>query len=640
LLLALFVGLQLTRDGLHRPYEWDELITLRFFTWAGIEADGERNPLDRLEDIEGLDRPGLRHLAIGLYCALGRWPGPQNHIVNSLLSNFALALLRPSEASLRMASLAGALVFGVALFWLVYETLRWRAAAPIVLFLALWSPFVWRHSVTARGYTWMLALQILLLILLLRVSRQPSSILWASLAALLAILNFMNMVTMALYWVIPVYLVLWALGPDSEGKAGELRGADRVAWRRNLWVQVLIVGGVGLMFLIDRLPYAYSASGPAELRTGWGGGQDVTQLAQAIGHGLFPGVGWKLLAIVGVLGLIMVPRRSAQRTISVVGLMAMGVAFVHVFSAGRTPPARTLSWLIPVVLLGAAGVMEQLLERARTPQHRSMVWAAAGMASVLVVTTAPSRSLDRAGFVDFLGELKTLSSSADQDTVVLRDKRVGIIAPLYYPSEWYEAEKGPPNTGPTRLLVLVAKTYRFDWRLATRSQSPGATGWQPLEWPEVRLREISEKFRIMEISGQISQFPGDARPPRALVLWYPAFESVAVRPDRVQRFVDRYPLRYIPLQAPFQAKLEIFVKLTCLVFPVESDAEREEVDRVVTAAIEEFGGSAFLFTPEEMSSGSDPEVDSSQSTLPESEDLAAMRTKEDDITTDKEAGAF
>jgi len=594
--IAVFCFLRLSHSDLNRPMEWDELITLQYFTWCGVQSDGEPQWLDRIEDFHGLEKPSLRQLGIGIYCSLGRWPGPQNHMVNSLLANFSLGAFQPNEASLRLPALVGALAFGVTLFWLCYQVLGWRIAAPIVFLLGLWSPFVWRYSLEARGYTWMLTLQVLLLIVLFRLAGRPRSIVWGAVAGLVAALNFMNLLTMALYWVLPVYCSLWVLCPGSAGRASGLDGEKKEKWRRNLLIQGLALGGLGSLFLMDRLPYAYAAARATgfEIR----GRRGLVDLLEEMDAVLFPGVGWKLVVVVGLLGLFFSPRRSTQRTISIVGLSSLGLALFHGALSGRTPAARILSLALPIVLLGAAGLLEIVVAKLGTRRLAVGVRVAALTGALLLATSTTGRGLEDRRFTQLCQELANMPSAVESETVVLRERSVGISAALYYPPQWRELRLGLVGSGSTEVLFILRNKAGPRWSLIMRG-GPGRQvfSWDPLLWPSRNLLEIEDRYRVEKVRGKTVPFPGPDLVEKALVFWFPAFESVAVSPYKVQRHLEGYRLRYLPLQAPFQAKLDIFVRLTCAVLPADSPSDLEEIRRAVSAGLDEFGGEAYVFVP-------------------------------------------
>src|SRR6185369_11739291 len=91
LIIGLFAVLFVQDRRFVESLAWDEWLTVEWYTWVGVTEAGEHRPVRRMEDFEALPAPSLRNLAIGFYCALGRWPEPNNHVVHSALVNLALA---------------------------------------------------------------------------------------------------------------------------------------------------------------------------------------------------------------------------------------------------------------------------------------------------------------------------------------------------------------------------------------------------------------------------------------------------------------------------------------------------------------------------------------------------------------------
>jgi hypothetical protein len=420
----------------------------------------------------------------------------------------------------------------------------------------------------------------------------------------------MNHITMAVYWILPVYLTFWVLAPNERGRSGELTTRERIVWRRNLTIQVLIIAALAGMFVVDRLPYIYASAGGTSLDLGANSQSPsgvaeelrstlsrLSSRAERVGSTLFPGLIWKWVAIGGLLGLLLSPRRSARRTILAVALVGGAVALTHFVVSGRLPPARVLSWVIPVVFVGVAGLVEALMRRL--PTRRIQISAALGVAVVCaLLVVAGFKSLPTTTPIeDLVAVLDETASVDDLSTTVLLDRRVGPVVPLYLPRSWQRVEE-PPDEGPTRLLMIVRRTRWFGLKLATRDQDHVADGWEPLAWPGVADLKIGAHFRMIESTGRIARFPADGEYSRALVFWYPAIESVAVRPRSVLQHLESFSLRYLPIKVPFPAELEVFFRLGCLVFPADSSAELAEIDRAVSAGLDRFGGDARVFVPD------------------------------------------
>ena len=198
------------QQSFYRGLETDELITLQNYTWAGVKSDGTRRDLERLSDIQQLGCPSAKKLIIGVYCSLGRWAEPNNHVIYSLISNVALSLFERKDIALRVPALLAALAFafGVAV---VCWRCKWYATTVAAGTMAFWHPYIVEYSQTARGYTLMLFLVVLFLIGCQKAVKNPASISASFALVLISVFIFQNTVNMAADWVIPCYILLIAL---------------------------------------------------------------------------------------------------------------------------------------------------------------------------------------------------------------------------------------------------------------------------------------------------------------------------------------------------------------------------------------------------------------------------------------------
>ena len=113
---------------MRRPLQCDELITLEYYTWAGLSPSGEPHRLRRVDDYRTLPPVEPRQLGMGIYRSLGVWTEPNNHVFHSLLVNFAIASGRPNERTVRTPALLGAIAASFLAFWVFRQAFGWTAA--------------------------------------------------------------------------------------------------------------------------------------------------------------------------------------------------------------------------------------------------------------------------------------------------------------------------------------------------------------------------------------------------------------------------------------------------------------------------------------------------------------------------------
>ncbi len=563
------------QPDLVRPLNEDELITLRYYTWAGVRPDGEPRELRRREDVERLGRPGPRELALGAYCSFGRWAEPNNHVVNSALINLTLSLCHPYEAAVRIPALAGAVVFALLAAALCYWVFPARSAAPLVAACAFWHPYLLRYGQEARGYSWMLALQLLLLACFVRLLRSPGSLLWGFLTAGVAALSFMNVLTMSLYWVFPAYFAVLVIAGW-----GWLRGAGDRALRTNLFAQVAAVGGVGLVFLLDRLPFVVSSAQQYGLPF-QGAGEYVSRLRETADY-LFPSAGWKLFAAAGIAGLLLSWRHPWGRVLLATFGLSLLVSLAHVAASHRFPYPRVCGYVLPPIFIGFGCLIRRACEAFASRWLAGLTWAGCTVATVALLVAGSWGWTQDPAFAE-LAAAVSKAEAPDGPAYTVFAPGVSDSAELYLPPGWLAAGDLIPPGDAASVCVLA------------KSEGPR---WEPSHWPgATRLLETST-YRGVLLSGKCA--PLDERSDgaaQALVIWYPAFRSVAVNRRPVIEQADSCGVKYLAVDARYQAKLSVYSKLSEMIFVCESAEDVRRASDGVRIAIQRFGGDARVFTP-------------------------------------------
>jgi hypothetical protein len=560
------------QSDLVRPLNEDELITLRYYTWAGVRPDGEPRELRRREDVDRLGSPGLRELALGAYCSFGRWAEPNNHVVNSGLINLTLRLCRPYEAAVRLPALVGAVLFALLAGALCYWVFPARAAAPLVAACAFWHPYLLRYSQEARGYSWMLALQLLLLACFVRLLRSPASLLWGFLTAVVAVLSFMNVLTMSLYWVFPAYLVMLIIAV-RQGSSGR-------PLRINLAVQLAGLGVVGLVFLLDRLPFVVSSAQQYGL-TFQGAGEYAARLRETADYH-FPSLGWKLFAAAGLAGLLVSCRHPWGRILLATFGVSLLVSLAHVAVSHRFPYPRVCGHVLPPILIGFGCLVQRLCEVFASRWLTGLAWAGCSLAAVaLLVVGSWGSALDPA-----FAELADAASKADAPDGAV----YGVFGPgvsdsleLYLPPGWLAGDERLPQGDASSVCVLT-RTDGAEW---DGSHWPGAT----------RLLDTG-RYQGVLLPGKCSPMDEALEgAEQALVIWYPAFRSVAVNRRPAIEQADACGVKYLAVDARYQAKMSVFSKLAEVIFVCESAEDVRRATEGVRKALRRFGGEARVFAP-------------------------------------------
>ena len=334
------------------------------------------------------------------------------------------------EASARLPALVGALAFGALMVPLCGEFLGTLAPAPVLAVWCAWSPYVVTYSQEARGYSWMLALQAALLVAASRLGRRPSSIILGSMLRgnRDRLLHERHQHGRRL---------APARVPGAADRAAGLQAGRSAAFRRNVAVQALAIGLVGLVFLMDRLPYVYSsvrqygipASGAAE-RLGYAAG---------VAAYLFPTTAWKWFAALGLVGLALPGGPTRWRFVRVLAPLTFGIVLMHLFVGRLLPYRRLFGSLLPLFLLGAGNLARLALTVARPLPARiaaSVVVIAATATLVAPWSKAPANE-DRD-----LAALRRNAAWSVATGQTVRCLMVGQLEPdtlpLYQPASWQD----------------------------------------------------------------------------------------------------------------------------------------------------------------------------------------------------------
>lgn len=555
--LLVLVGVRLGSPDLDRPFEVDELLTVRYYTWAGVRPTGDERELHHIADFYRLGPPGARHLAMGGYCGLGRWPEPNNHVVNSLLVNGSLAVGRRDERWARVPALLGAVAFAAALYYLLAAVLGWRRSAPLAVVWAWFAPYVVEYSQTARGYTWMLALQVILIAVAYALARRPGSLALGALGALTAVLCLMNVVSMAVDWLLPFYAALLLVRPAPPGGDGPPAG-----WRKPVAAQALAVAGMGAIFFVSHLPSLYSSARQYGLEFHSAG--EFAAVAYHVFDGLFPDVAARGLAGVGAVGLVALVADRRHRFLATLVVLVLAVNLAHVLAAGRFPYPRAAGHFLPLALLGAAYLVERVTGVFERPVFRAVVFGVAAAVTVAAAVPSWGRSLHNEELAECLAAARRAEPLAGHQTYVPVRAPTDYLAGMYAPEAWRRVDVVKPGM---RLAVVL-----FD-------RADGGC-------------------RLRRLSGPTGPLLPDGPAGASWVFWYPDFAALGVDAREPAEFVRRSGLDVLPQYARSQVKMDVYGHLQCFLFFADDAGEHGRVVGAVRSGLDRFGGRAVVFAPE------------------------------------------
>lgn len=579
--------------GLRRPLLHDEFLTLEYYTWAGLEPAGDGRRLRRLDDFHALPAPGALHLAMGVYRSLGVWKEPNNHVLNSLLINFALAWGERREAFVRLPALLGALALACALYWVFGLVLGWIYAAPLLAILGFCFPYVVNFSQTARGHTWMVTLQVLGLGYAYRLVQNPQSLKWGVASALVAILSIWNIAALAVLWVIPLYLALWLTPPRLDGE-GHSWPDRQHAVRRSVLVQLMVIGAVGLCMLIDRLPFVYSAVRQYGIPfESWA---DVGHRAGIVFHYFFPSAGWILFAIFGLAGLAALVASWQHRFLGITAILVLIASCTFSALIGKLLYDRTYGYFIPLYLTGAAFLIEKSLRRLRSASLRATgcgIWALL----VLVLIWPSFNQMPEADpRIETLQQLvQEIAPAEESETFFVLPPSGEYILAKYLPSSWLDVQDELPRNGDLQLVLFLER--RETPVLEMQEERFERPTLQPIPCLPVHGSQQLGRYQITRFKVQaapLTPVTGLSGNNFALAIWQPDVKSVGVDASELMSYLGQAHVPYIRQNIRVSTKLDFHSRLDALEFVSCSAAEFTKITELVLSGIHRFGGSCVV----------------------------------------------
>lgn len=565
-IIACLFGVRADHPKLNRPLDTDEILTLRYYTWAGLDPSATPHHLNHISEFRSLPAPTGLQLAAGLYCSLGRWPEPNNQLLNSALVGLVMALEGRSERALRLPALVGSLVFAGAMYVLCGPILGWRSAAPLVAVWAWFLPYVIQFGMTARGYSWMLALQVIQIILAYRLAHSRRPLVLGVLGASVAIVLILNVVSMSVDWVLPFYLALFLARPGNPSA----EQPDRSSWRRSVMAQFLAVVGMGAIFLMSHLAAVYSSAKqygiPFHSLASF-----FEAAAQILGE-LFPTFLDQGLALAGLCGIVAMALARRHRFLVLLCALTFGISLLHYAASGRFPYARATAHIIPILLIGATYLADAMIQ---VYEHRAGRVAMFGMLAAFTAIFAwfprpdSLNSLPLETRLELARESKI--STGSKVYLPIRESLDSTVA-FYAPEEWDQVNVVEPDQELTIVSLIRVGT--------SDGSGPG--------FPMINLFSVSGRTRPM------SDEDVDAG---SWIFWYPDFLRLGLDASEQRSFVKDSGCPHLTQTDRFLVKFDVFSNVRCFIFIPESRLEASRCREVVREAIRRFGGSAVVFVP-------------------------------------------
>jgi hypothetical protein len=565
-------GYRLQSPDLCRPFEVDELLTVRYDTWVSVQPSGEQRYLNHIEDYYALEPPEASQLGMGLLCSMTRWPEPNNHVLNSLLINASVALGRRDERWARVPAVLGAVIFAGALYFLCDSFLGWRTAAPLAALWAWFTPYVVHWSQTARGYSWMLALQVLLILLAYCATRTGRSVTLGVIVVALAVFSLMNVVSMAVDWLVPYFLALFFFRPTPQAATEAPTSRSDGAWRTYVLVQGLCVAGMGSIFFLDRFASLYSSAQQYGLRFHSTG--EFFQLAYQIFDELFPGFWAKAFAVLGVIGVVALAAKRQFPFLAALIVLVLVVNVLHVALTRTFPYARAAGHWVPFTLIGMAYLAELIIRTYESNVSKVLMVGTFVVLTLPTIVSSEEKSLEDPGLSQCLKLAEKVKVPPDCHCYLPIRTGTDYILSMYCPRDWRRVDVVAP--GMKLEVIFVDEEH------------------PPVEALPGLGRE--RFYHLMCYSGETKSLGhGGDVPPNAWVFWYPEFTRLGLNAKAQHAYVTDSGLLALPQHARYQVKFAISSHLQCYLFIPGREAEARDIAEVVREGLRRFGGRAVVF---------------------------------------------
>jgi hypothetical protein len=588
--------------GANGPLNSDEFTSLEYYTSAGLEPSGQPRPIRRIEDYRTLPPQSFRQMAMGVYRSLGAWIDTNNHVPHSFLLNLAASRGAPTEAMLRLPAFLAALAFALAVYALLRFVLRWRYSAPLAALWAFSLPYMIRYGSEARGYSLMLLLQVLFLAFAYKAARQPASIRWGVAQAVTAILCCMNIVSLAVDWLLPAYAVLWCFPPAFETESTPPE--QRKLWHRNLAIQAIGIGAVGFVFLCDRLPYVAIRAGKHGIPFADAG--DLLVKGKEFLYFLFPGAEWIALGCLGLAGIAWLCCSRQYRWLGLICAATICVSVTHFCLVKRLTYPRTCGYCLPLVVIGAGYVVERIAVWAKGKTRLAVLTAAVGLTGALAFQSIAFH-LDY--YFDYPGALRDI----DRKIVAENASAVYCVGPSadycmtkYLPAKWLTAGDAITSDSKIGQVVFFVSAGTPDGKeisSLTDTLPPHARGNFHGSAVDLELLGATPpqnttplgRFRLAHINVRVEpftpeqQFPGKAP---IVVVWYPEPARVPLVDSSVAEVLLPAGVPFLPRARYFPADLSFYSKLYAIELFVNSQQKWDKTRDAVAAGLRRYGGHA------------------------------------------------
>lgn len=405
------------------------------------------------------------------------YPFPNNHVLHSLLARATLALSPWSPWALRLpAFVAGVAI--VPLTWAVGRRFVDPASALLGAGLAAGSTSLVLYSANARGYSLVVALWLVLLLVGDALRRRTSLPRWVAYGALAA----------AGLYTVPV--MLYPLGAVSLWLAADAWRRPRDERRTRLAALAASLAGAAIVTLLLYLPIIRTAGLGALADNRFVAGSRWGEFAATMPRFLLQALvtwteplPWWTAPILLALAIAGLRARRADTGRPSLAVATIAWTALLLLATHRTPFVRVWLWLLPLYLLavahGGLRVARRLVRAERAREHVDSPWVSVALAALLCAVALTTRAATR---TDDTGAFR---GARELTAVIAPRLRAGdrVLAPMPSngPLLWYFAERGldtaalnAPLADARRAFLVLdpSRGQTLEWAIGARIIDP------------------------------------------------------------------------------------------------------------------------------------------------------------------------
>ncbi len=408
---------------------------------------------------------------------------------------------------------------------------------------------------------------------------------WTSIALSASLVGlFLTVVSMIADWIVPLFL---AMGIHTL-YAFKSNWIERKMLLSRLALQATFVLSITFSFVCDRLPYLISSA--KQYGVPFSNTSELVQLIRAYTIYLFPTLGWALFFGCSIVGFWLAIRRSMFTPVLLALISIFVISILHFVGGGKLPYGRNVGYFIIHAFFGFAVLFSVALTQTKSTWH----WVVLYISGWII---AGSAIFSTRGFPkpDYAYEEMSAKVRSNQIPVALTDL---VIAGRKSRELTLNLHWGNPVESKQQQLVILQNR---NFPIAFEGKD-GATIGEKFTKACGNPRVSTDLYSLWTISLLEGEKKAVDSNSLRIVIWRIPFPATTVSPDPVLEELREHGLAFFEINERYQAKMEVFQRLTCVVVPIFADEDGTKVRRTqdsLDSVVSKFGGQVDYYVARE-----------------------------------------